>query len=209
MQQPSGRRLTFEQRREQLLDAVSSLAADTDVEALSVQELAAHAGVSEGLLYHYFPNKQALILAAVQRAAAALMDALTEATSVKGSPDVRLAAGLTAYLDHVQAEPVGWRAALRARSGELAQVNLEVEEFSRTLILRALGVRKPSEAMLLALAAWSALEREACLRWLEHPGIPRQAIEELLFASFDAVMEAVSHHDRFTADVLARLAAGG
>ncbi len=63
--------------------------------------------------------------------------------------------------------------------------------------------------MLLALAAWSALEREACLRWLEHPRIPRQAIEELLFASFDAVLEAVAHHDRLTAEVLARLAAGG
>jgi AcrR family transcriptional regulator len=209
VQQPTGRRLTFEQRREQLLDAVSTLAADTDVEALSVQELAAHAGVSEGLLYHYFPNKQALILAAVQRAAGALMDALTEATSLEGTPDVRLAAGLAAYLDHVQAEPVGWRAALRARSGELAQVNVEVEEFTRALILRALGVRKPSDGMLLALAAWSALEREACLRWLEHPNIARQAIEDLLFSSFDAALEAVARHDPFTAEVLAKLAAGG
>ena len=208
MQQPTGRRLTFEQRREQLLDAVSTLAADTDVEALSVQELAAHAGVSEGLLYHYFPNKQALILAAVQRAAAALMAALTEATSLEGSPDIRLAAGLTAYLDHVQAEPVGWRAALRARTGELAQVSLELEELSRTLILDALGVTAPSEPMLLALSAWMALEREACLRWLEHPDVPRQAIEELLFSSFDAVMEAVARHDPVTADVLAKLAAG-
>jgi AcrR family transcriptional regulator len=206
--QPSGRRLTFEQRREHLLDAVSTLAADTDIEALSVQDLAAHAGVSEGLLYHYFPTKQALILAAVRRAAAGLMAALTEATSVEGSPETRLAAGLSAYLDHVEAEPVGWRAALRARGGELAQVNIEVEEFVRALILDALGVKAPSEPMLLALAAWSALEREACLRWLEHPDIPRQTIEDLLFTSFDAVMEAVGRHDGFTAETLARLAAG-
>ena len=208
MAQPSGRRLTFEQRREHLLDAVSTLAADTDIEALSVQELAAHAGVSEGLLYHYFPTKQALILAAVRRAADGLMAALTEATSVEGSPEIRLAAGLCAYLDHVEAEPVGWRAALRARGGELAQVNVEVEEFVQKLILDALGVKAPSQAMLLALAAWSALEREACLRWLEHPDIPRQTIEDVLFSSFDAVMEAVGRHDAFTADVLARLASG-
>jgi AcrR family transcriptional regulator len=206
--QPTGRRLTFEQRREHLLDAVSTLAADTDIEALSVQDLATHAGVSEGLLYHYFPNKQALVLAAVRRAASALMAALTEATSVEGSPETRLAAGLSAYLDHVEAEPVGWRAALRARGGELGQVNVEVEDFIRSLILDALGVTSPSEELLLALAAWSALEREACLRWLEHPDIPRQAIEDVLFTSFDAVMEAVGRHDAFTADVLARLAAG-
>ena len=36
-------------------------------------------------------------------------------------------------------------------------MNLEVEEFSRTLILRALGVSKPSEAMLLALAVAALL----------------------------------------------------
>ena len=190
------------------MDAVSTLAADTDIEALSVQELAAHAGVSEGLLYHYFPTKQALILAAVRRAADGLMAALTEATSVEGSPEIRLAAGLSAYLDHVEAEPVGWRAALRARGGELAQVNVEVEEFVRALILDALGVKEPSKAMLLALSAWSALEREACLRWLEHPDIPRQTIEDVLFSSFDAVMDAVGRHDSSTADVLARLAAG-
>jgi hypothetical protein len=63
--------------------------------------------------------------------------------------------------------------------------------------------------MLLALAAWSALEREACLRWLEHPNIARQAIEDLLFSSFDAALEAVARHDPFTAEVLAKLAAGG
>jgi AcrR family transcriptional regulator len=206
--QPSGRRLTFEQRREHLLDAVSTLAADTDIEALPVQELAAHAGVSEGLLYHYFPTKQALILAAVRRAADGLMTALTEATSVEGSPEIRLAAGLSAYLDHVEAEPVGWRAALRARGGELAAVNVEVEAFVQKLILDALGVKAPSQAMLLALAAWSALEREACLRWLEHPDMPRQTIEDVLFSSFDAVLEAVGRHDTFTAGVLARLASG-
>lgn len=46
------------------------------IEGVSVQEIAAHAGVSEGLLYHYFPTKQALLLAAVQRAADAMVAAV-------------------------------------------------------------------------------------------------------------------------------------
>jgi AcrR family transcriptional regulator len=190
VEQPSGRRLTYAQRREQLLDSVSTLAADADVEALSVQELAAHAGVSEGLLYHYFPNKQALILAAVRRAADALMNELRAATSSGGSMEVRLFAGLAAYLDHVQAQPVGWRAALRARTGELAAISAEVEALSIALIL----------------ASWGALEREACLNWLDHPAISRQAIEDLLLSSFDCVLEATARHDPQTAEVLARMA---
>jgi AcrR family transcriptional regulator len=206
VEQPSGRRLTYAQRREQLLDSVSTLAADADVEALSVQELAAHAGVSEGLLYHYFPNKQALILAAVRRAADALMNELRAATSGGGSMEVRLFAGLAAYLDHVQAQPVGWRAALRARTGELAAISAEVEALSIALILDALEVTEPSEAFLLALASWGALEREACLNWLDHPAISRQAIEDLLLSSFDCVLEATARHDPQTAEVLARMA---
>jgi AcrR family transcriptional regulator len=206
VEQPSGRRLTYAQRREQLLDLVSTLAADTDVEALSVQELAAHAGVSEGLLYHYFPTKQALILAAVRRAADALMDDLRAATTSDGSTEVRLFAGLAAYLDHVQAQPVGWRAALRARTGELAAISAEVEAFTVALILDALDVKAPSAALQLALAAWSALERQACLNWLDHPDISRQAIEDLLLSSFDSALEAVGRHDPATAKVLARLA---
>ena len=206
MEQPGGRRLSYAQRREHLLDSVSTLAADTDVETLSVQELAAHAGVSEGLLYHYFPTKQALILAAVRRAAEALMDDLRAATTSEGSTEVRLFAGLAAYLDHVQAQPVGWRAALRARTGELAAISAEVESFTIALILGALDVTAPSDAFLLALSAWSALEREACLNWLDHPDITRQAIEDLLLSSFDCALAAVARHDPPTAQVLARLA---
>jgi AcrR family transcriptional regulator len=204
--QPTGRRLTYAQRREQLLASVSTLAADTDVEALSVQELAAHAGVSEGLLYHYFPTKQALILAAVRQAADALMDDLRAAAAIQGPTELRLFAALKAYLDHVQGQPVGWRVAFRARTGELAAINAEVEAFTRTLILDALDVKEPSDAFLLALAAWSALEREACLNWLDHPDITRQAIEDLLLSSFDCALEAAARHDPATAQVLARLA---
>lgn len=205
VEEPTRRRLTADQRREQLLDAVSTLAADTDVEALSVQELAAHAGVSEGLLYHYFPSKQALVLAAVRRVAGAMIDDLRAAAAADGPPVIRLAAGLAAYLDHVQAQPVGWRAALRARTGELAQISTDLELYSRGLILDALGVENPSEPLMVALAAWSALERQACLSWLEHPHITRQAVEDLLLSSFTCALEAIAMHDPQTAAVLTRL----
>jgi DNA-binding transcriptional regulator YbjK len=51
------------ERREQLLDAAVELAAGGDLSALSVRDIAAHAGISEGLLFHYFPTKDALLLA--------------------------------------------------------------------------------------------------------------------------------------------------
>jgi AcrR family transcriptional regulator len=123
--------LTPDERREALLDAALQLAAGSDLTLLSVRDIALHAGVSEGLLYHYFPTKDALIEAAVTRAANALTEALDEV--VEGPPALALAAGLTAFLDQIERDPVGWRAVLQAHSGALADIGASVREHSRRL----------------------------------------------------------------------------
>ncbi len=197
------RRLGPAQRREQLLDAAVELAAGRDLSLLSVQDIAAHAGVSEGLLYHYFPTKEALLAAAVQRAADALMTALDGAA--QGPPAAAFAAGLAAFLDHVQADPTGWSAVLRARTGALAEIGAAVEAHGRRLTLATLGIRDSSPLLHAALDGWTAFEREACLTWLQHPEISRQALEDLLTTSFVAALDAVARHDRQAREILDRL----
>jgi len=197
------RRLKPEARREQLLDVALALAAGGDVAAVSVEDLAAAAGVSEGLLYHYFPTKQALVEAAVRRAADEFLDTLYAARDVGGDPVEQLAAGFEAYLDHVEAQPVGWRAIFLARTGELAAVAADLERRSSALVADALGLDPPSAELTVALAGWNALEREVCLGWLDHPEVPRAAIEEILMASFLATVSAVAHHDPALAAALA------
>jgi len=201
-----GRRMTAENRRAHLLDAAADLAAGRDLATLSVQEIATHAGVSEGLLYHYFPTKQALLVAAVRRAADAMLAAL-DAVPV-GPPSLALAAGLAAYLDHVRADPTGWRSLLQARSGELEGIAAAVDEHSRRLVLAAFGVEAPSPALTLMLDGWLAFEKQACLTWLDHPEIPRDAVADLLGSTFDRALEATARHDDQTREVRERLYAG-
>ena len=209
MTQPRvGRRLDPEQRREQLLDAAVDLAAGGDVGAVSVQDLARRAGVSEGLLYHYFPTKDALVAAALRRAADALLAELDIAATSDGSPQERLAAGLAAYLDHVELQPTGWRAALQAHSGDLAALSAELEAHSFRLILDAVDVEEPSPALRVALSGWLAFERDACLAWIDNPDVPRAAIEAILLGSFVATLTAMAEHDAVTRDVVARLLNG-
>ena len=117
----------------------------------------------------------------------------------------RLPAGLAAYLDHVLAQPTGWRAVFQAWTGELAAIVAEIEEHSSRLITTALGLDPPSPALRVALAGWAALERDLCLGWLDHPEIPRAAIEEILLSSFLATLTAVAHHDPELHAVLAPL----
>jgi AcrR family transcriptional regulator len=201
------RRLSQAERREQLLDAAVELAAGRDLTALSVQDIAEHAGVSEGLLYHYFPTKDALLVAAVQRAADAMLAALDGV--VRGSSAQTLAEGLAAFLDHVQADPTGWHAVLQARTGRLAEIGAAVEEHARRLTLTGLGVEQASPLLQVALDGWAALEREACLTWLRHPELPRAAVEDLLTTSFFAALESAARHDEQARDVLERLSSPG
>ena len=51
-------RLSTDARREQLLDAGAELLGRRPYDEVSIEEIATAAGVSKGLLYHYFPTKQ-------------------------------------------------------------------------------------------------------------------------------------------------------
>lgn len=190
----TARRLPPEQRRAQLLDAASDLAAGRDLATLSVQDIARHAGVSEGLLYHYFPTKQALLDAAATRAAGTMTAAL-EAAGADGDPRALLLSGLGAYLDHVRADPVGWRVLLAARSGEPARIAAAIDARSRALALQALGVTDPSPALALVVDGWLAFEKQVCLTWLEQPGASRAAVEDVLVTAFVQALEAAARHD--------------
>ncbi|WP_231984904.1 helix-turn-helix domain-containing protein, partial [Mycobacterium sp. E796] len=48
------------QRREQLLDTGAAMFARAPYEDVSMEDIAARAGVSRATLYHYFPNKRDL-----------------------------------------------------------------------------------------------------------------------------------------------------
>jgi AcrR family transcriptional regulator len=190
----TARRLPPERRRAQLLDAASDLAAGRDLATLSVQDIARHAGVSEGLLYHYFPTKQALLDAAAARAAETMTAAL-EAGGADGDPRALLLSGLGAYLDHVRADPVGWRVLLAARSGEPARIAAAMDARSRALALRALAVTDPSPALALVVDGWLAFEKQVCLTWLEQPGASRAAVEDVLVTTFLQALDAAARHD--------------
>lgn len=69
-------RLKPEQRRTGLLEAATTLTAAHGLDRLTMADVAAAAGVSEGLLYYYFPTRQALTVALVDRAAHRLIAAL-------------------------------------------------------------------------------------------------------------------------------------
>jgi AcrR family transcriptional regulator len=67
MSTESKREQQAQQRRNQLIDAALTLFAEHGIEATRVSDIAQAAGVAQGLLYHYFPSKDALLAAIIER----------------------------------------------------------------------------------------------------------------------------------------------
>ncbi len=58
---PEPRRHGAEQRREEILDAAVRLFCEKGYEGTTIRDIAREVGITEGLIYHYFPSKAALI----------------------------------------------------------------------------------------------------------------------------------------------------
>lgn len=63
----SKRQAQADARREQLLKVALELFAERGIRGATIREIAAAAGVAEGLVYHYFPGKKGLVRAVIER----------------------------------------------------------------------------------------------------------------------------------------------
>lgn len=92
------RQTLAEQRSRQLLGAAARLMEREGSEAVSMQALAAEAGVSVGLIYRYFGSKDDVLLAVIIQVLDAFASEVPEAIEGAGEDPVRrLAAAFAAY----------------------------------------------------------------------------------------------------------------
>ena len=70
MSRPPRRRLDPAERREEILDAANALFAQRGYEEVSIEDIAASAGVTRGLVHHYFGGRKDVYLALLQRVGA-------------------------------------------------------------------------------------------------------------------------------------------
>ncbi|MFF3846812.1 TetR/AcrR family transcriptional regulator [Streptomyces sp. NPDC002328] len=183
------RRLSTEERREQLLSVGARLFSEDPYDEVRIEQVAEIAEVSRGLLYHYFPTKRDFFAAVVERESERMLR-LTAA--VPGVPvREQLAAGLDAYLEYVHAHAHGYRAFHRADAAG--------DQAVRRVYRRALAAQE--EQILTALAAdpefgplfgqradvrlavrgWLAFITAVCLEWLrgEREAPSREQVREL------------------------------
>ncbi|MCV7031210.1 TetR/AcrR family transcriptional regulator [Mycobacterium sherrisii] len=89
-------------RRRQVLDAAVAVMGKTGFHQMSMQDLAAEAKVSVGLIYKYFGGKEDLLLATIVRILEVFRDQLTPVLDAAGADPVqRLSAGIRRYIEIV------------------------------------------------------------------------------------------------------------
>jgi AcrR family transcriptional regulator len=95
--QPSVRRLTAEQRREQLFSVALELFARRGYRATTMDDIAESAGVTKPLVYQHFSSKRALYLELVDSIAQDLLVAIRGAIMRAEGPRQQVEMGFAAY----------------------------------------------------------------------------------------------------------------
>jgi AcrR family transcriptional regulator len=95
--QASARRLTAEQRRQQLYTVALELFAQRGYRATTMDDIAEAAGVTKPLLYQHFSSKRALYLELVDSIAQDLLSAIREAVMRADGPRQQVELGFAAY----------------------------------------------------------------------------------------------------------------
>ena len=179
---PARARLDVDERRRQLVALGLELFSSRAYDEVSIDELAAAAGISKGLLYHYFPTKRDFYVATVRAAAAQLVERTS--TPSTGDPLERLRKGLDEYLDYVMEHEKPYSALLRSGVGADEEVARIVDETRDALCARLVeGVPLEAQGPLvrIALRGWLGFVEASTLDWLDAKRkVKREKLRDLL-----------------------------
>ena len=175
------KRMTPTQRRAQLLEIGSALFAERPYENVWIEEVADLAGVSRGLMYHYFPSKREFFVEIVRTESERNLDLTAPDTSLPVLDQI--AAGLDAYISYTDEHAHGVRAVNRGSLlGDRRIDDILTREFEiqQERILAALPAEFRDDDMVrTALRGWVAFVRAVCLDWVERRTLDREQVRAL------------------------------
>lgn len=180
-------RLDVDKRREELLALGRKLFGKYTYDELSISDIARLAGVSKGLLYHYFPTKREFYIETVRDTAAEMIK-LTQ-TDPHEAPTTRMKKGLRAYLDYAEENASAFLSVFRGGVGVDPEVMRIIESARHTFLDRMLeGLGKPTPSQRLAMIGWIGFAEAIILDWLATHSVSRAEIEKLLQRQFTLIL---------------------
>jgi AcrR family transcriptional regulator len=180
-------RLDNDQRRAQLLELAKRAFSDRSYDEVSIDDLAKVAGISKGLLYHYFPTKRDLYVAGLREIADALVDAVIQ-VSEELPPIDRIRHSVDAYLEHIARHSRAFVALMRGGIGSDPEVAAVVDSvrtrlFDRLLAGSSLATMLAGDARFeTAIRGWIGFVEASSIDWCANPRLSPVDLRELMTA---------------------------
>jgi AcrR family transcriptional regulator len=189
---PAYSRLQTDERRRQLLEAGARVFTERSYEDASMADVARAAGISKGLLYHYFPSKRDLFVATLEAAA----DELRELTQPDPALPVaeQLVTALDAYLRWIEEHADSYTKLLESAAGS-DDVRSYMAQMRAGTVERMLeGVVRGGDpaAVRTALHGFLWFIDGACLDWLANRDLSRDQLRDLLVTAFVGAVGAAA-----------------
>ena len=196
-------RLDIDERRRQLIALGRHIFNSRPYDEISIDDIAHAAGISKGLIYHYFESKRRFYVETIRAA----FDELRIMTEPDPSlpPLEQLEKSLDGFLDYIEAEGEGYENLLRSGVGSDPEVQALVEQQRQMVIqrvLRSLGLPHAPPTIRMALRGWIGFIDAACLDWVQKKDVNREAVRTLLSNSLQAALLTAVQTDPVLSKVL-------
>lgn len=192
-------RMNPEDRRRQLLHGATDAFTQRPYEAVSVRDIGDMLGVSEALIFRYFPTKASLYEAVLETALIAMQDAMDIADEDLPDgvpPSDHIRSMILAVLDHLEKLPV---TVLISGAGHMepAEARMLRERMRDDLTQRVQAVVKPntSHRDAFALSGFVGFLEVSCQRWAA-AGCPDEQRWSLVDAALGSLQGALGDWQR-------------
>lgn len=183
---PRRTRLTHDDRRRQLLGIGLAKLVDKPIQHLSIDEVAAEAGISRGLLFHYFPTKRDFYLACIEAAGRRILRN-TEADATL-PPREQVESMVRLFVEQIDRRRAFYLSLLHGTGTadvSLVEVYDAIWDQATTRVMTALSLEPATRPVV---HAWWAYVEDQALSWsAEAPGRRTRSLEELVTHSVRAL----------------------
>jgi AcrR family transcriptional regulator len=202
------KRLTAEQRREAILDAALEVFARRGFHGSSIDEIAQAAGVSKALIYEHFPSKRDLHVSLLERHTQEIFERLAEAAATSDPGEVRLRAGVDAFLEFVERRADAFRMLFRdAVEPEVVEIVAGVQRQAAAAVAgliatepraKAESPERDRQAIEMIGQQLTGAVQSLAIWWGDHPEVPREVLVDSVMNFAWIGLERLRAGDRFS-----------
>ena len=157
-----------------------------------MDDVAAGAGVSKGLIFHYFDSKRDLYVEIIGRGATDLMQASAVPDATTMAPIERLTAGLHRYLEYAERAGRGYTSLLTGGVGVDPEVVNIVESVRRTFVDRILSSLPYAATAVtrVAVRGFVGFVEAASVEWLNNKDeVTREQVVQLMIRTLFSTLQ--------------------